>query len=729
MTDGETAAEIDRGALLHLPRTLARSAQPQRLMSVLTDFAFLADKVAMVGPWAALLDLELPSAYRLDLDPDDAADLRQIGRALRLAEAVVARDRSQLAGQLVGRLAEVDSPRVARLVARARRWSDGQVWLCPRTQSLVSTVRTLAADDASISALCAYGDAGAVSVSGSGVVRIWDLRDGENTHTFSPQGAPVCAVAAVPGSSCCVLGLRDGGLVVWDIAAGRELRRVARAHDWEVRAVAAHSGADICVSAGSDGLVKVWSLSSLRPAAALAGHAGWVNDVAVTSEGDRAVTAGADTTVRVWDLRAATAVSVLAGHRSTVNAVAVAPRGDLAATASDDRTVRLWDLDRLAGVSVLTGHEDWVGCVAFSPDGRRLASGGGDHRVMLWHPATGQSSRLLGASGSWVNAVLLTAADDCLAGTDDGRIVVSDVTAEPAEVGRGHTDWIGGLVALPDGAQVLSAAHDGTIRRWDTRTGRPAGVVGEHDGKATSVAVDGGGDLAASVGSDGMVRLWRLADPSWRAGFRAHDGWINAIALTADGRFAVTAAEDATLRVWDVPRQRPVRVLVGHGSGVRGVAITPDGATLVSASVDGTVRCWDLHSGRERWVRADHGDWVNSIIVTADGRYAISSSDVAEAAMITWDLRTGELVGTWSGHRGWVHGISASRDGRLASSACGDGAVRLWDLPARRCLAAFTDEAPMTASVLTPDGRTLIAGNGRGRVHVLRVAGADHNGR
>jgi WD40 repeat protein len=67
----------------------------------------------------------------------------------------------------------------------------------------------------------------------------------------------------------------------------------------------------------------------------------------------------------------------------------------------------------------------------------------------------------------------------------------------------------------------------------------------------------------------------------------------------------------------------------------------------------------------------------------------------------------------------------AVRDGRRAVSASADHTLRLWDLESGEEIAAFTGEAEMRSCAFTPDGCTIVAGDGFGRVHFLRLVEAD----
>jgi hypothetical protein len=140
---------------------------------------------------------------------------------------------------------------------------------------------------------------------------------------------------------------------------------------------------------------------------------------------------------------------------------------------------------------------------------------------------------------------------------------------------------------------------------------------------------------------------------------------------------AVSASRDGTLKVWKTPNGRLDRMLEGHTHGVVSVAVTPDGQRAISASSDRTLKVWDLASGR--------------------------------------------LERTLEGHTAWVQSVAVTPDGRRAVSASSDRTLKVWNLASGRGVASFVSDWPMTSCAVAPEGRTIVGGDARGRVHFLRL--------
>jgi WD40 repeat protein len=407
--------------------------------------------------------------------------------------------------------------------------------------------------------------------------------------------------------------------------------------------------------------------------------------------------------VKVWDAQTGQEVRTIVELTRPAASVTFSPDGSRLACVIREGAgqvtkgqefgeVKAWDARSGQEVLTLKGHGDWVRGVAWSPDGTLLAAGSGEPapagprkqghgEVKVWDAQTGK--------------VVLT-----LQGHPD----LTDVLSEVA--------W------SPDGRRLAGGSlPDGTVRIWDTRSGRevlgfPGGFFGSFhwspDGRRLAVSSNGedwsvvhirdAGTGQTTMTLEGHGRLggvaWspdgtRLAAGSndrtitvWDAGTRqevltlfGHTGEVTAVAFSPDGSRLASGASDtggrgnaSELKVWDVTPERTVRTLRGHTDQVWRVAFSPDGARLASASGDGTVRVWDANAGQEVLALRGHTDAVTSVAFSPDGSRLASASD--DKTVKVWDTGSGQEVLTLKGHTRRVQGVAWSPDGtRLASAA------------------------------------------------------------
>jgi WD40 repeat protein len=73
----------------------------------------------------------------------------------------------------------------------------------------------------------------------------------------------------------------------------------------------------------------------------------------------------------------------------------------------------------------------------------------------------------------------------------------------------GHQRWVSSVAFSPDGQRIVSGGGDGSIRLWETATGKPIGEAFlVPQGNVDSVAFSPDGRRIVSGGEDGYVRLW-----------------------------------------------------------------------------------------------------------------------------------------------------------------------------------------------------------------------------
>ena len=215
--------------------------------------------------------------------------------------------------------------------------------------------------------------------------------------------------------------------------------------------------------------------------------------------------------------------------------------------------------------------------------------------------------------------------------------------------------------------------------------------------------------------------LRSAGDPLIRT-IEGHEGVVTGVSVYENGAKAISASSDNTLRIWDLATGKQVgKPLEGHTSYVMAVSVYENGAKAISASDDNTLRIWDLATGREVGKPLEgHTNWVNAVSVYENGAKAISASD--DNTLRIWDLATGKQVGKpLKGHTSAVTAVSVYDNGAKAISASDDATIRVWRIDAREVLSIFVADAPVTACAVTPDGRTIVAGDEAGRIHILRL--------
>jgi WD40 repeat protein len=230
--------------------------------------------------------------------------------------------------------------------------------------------------------------------------------------------------------------------------------------------------------------------------------------------------------------------------------------------------LKIWDAETGREIRTLEGHTDEVYGCAYSPDGTRVVSGSGDKTLKIWEAETGREIRTL----------------------------------------EGHTDEVNGCAYSPDGARIVSGSSDCIFKIWDAEAGQEIHTIEGHAGGAwdfpnratypvTACAYSPDGARVVSAGSDRTLKIWDVETGRDILSLEGHTKEVNGCAYSPDGARVVSAGSDSTLKIWDAETGRDVLTLEGHTKGVNGCAYSPDGARVVSASDDNTIKIWDAETG------------------------------------------------------------------------------------------------------------------------------------
>jgi len=738
---------------------LVETGRKDELHRLLFDFNWLQAKLSATDVNALIADYALlPSDQKL----------QWVQGALRLSAHILYQDKSQLAGQLLGRLQTYKAPEIQKLLEGASRW-DGAPWLRPLNSSLTPPggllLRTFVGHTSGVIAVAMTPDGQrAFSASADTVLKVWDLTNGVEVHTLSGHSGMITAVAITSDGQRALSASADGTLRVWELVKGMELFTLydylggvstaamtldgkyalsVSGDEWlkkwdltnreelltlpghsSVTAVALDSDGKRGLSVSTHGILKVEDLTNgsiLQSLSVLtrAGYTPGITAVAMTPDGQRALSASADGILKLWDLTNGVELQTLSDDSGTITAVAITADGWRALSASIYGTIRQWDLASGRELPALQGHTGPVK-VVLTPDGRRALSGSEDTTLKLWDLTSGEESRTSQDHSGPVYTVLVTPdGQRALSVSEDRTLKVWELTGGTLLLTLfGHTDYITAVAMTPDGRRALSASWDHTLRIWDLIGGEELTLFG-HTGPITAVLVTPDGQLAVSSAEDGTLRVWELTSGAQMFVLSGHIKQITAIALTPDGQRALSSTEDGTLYVWELTNGVLLHTLAAYPGRITTITVSPDGQRALSSMENGTLQVWDLNSGMLLHTLTGHTGPITALLITPDGRRALSASE--DHTLRVWDLASGAQLFVLQGHTGQITAITLTPDGQRALSTSLDCSLKVWDLKNGNAIASFNSDGALLTCAVAPDGLTIVAGTALGRVHLLRL--------
>ncbi|MEG4139718.1 WD40 repeat domain-containing protein, partial [Microcoleus sp. Pol7_B1] len=173
----------DRDLLLkYQPKRFAKRGKVDRYCAWLTDFGFIEMKLEFLGVQALIDDYDLGRVSDVLLSERQTETLRLIQGAIRKSAHVLERDKTQLAGHLLGRLLDFEIPEIRFMLEQAKQSKEG-LWFRPLKANLErgneGALRTLAGHTRNVTRVAIAPDGKtAISASDDSTLKIWDTETG-----------------------------------------------------------------------------------------------------------------------------------------------------------------------------------------------------------------------------------------------------------------------------------------------------------------------------------------------------------------------------------------------------------------------------------------------------------------------------------------------------------------------------------------------------------------------
>jgi len=130
----------------------------------------------------------------------------------------------------------------------------------------------------------------------------------------------------------------------------------------------------------------------------------------------------------------------------------------------------------------------------------------------------------------------------------------------------GHTDWVNSAQFNNDGSQIISASDDGTVRLWDTATGKELRIFAHNADLVMSAQFKNNGSQIVSASDDFTIRVWDTATGRLLRIIEGHTDWVNSAQFNEDESQIVSASSDKTIR--SIIR-RPLRWTLADSERIR----------------------------------------------------------------------------------------------------------------------------------------------------------------
>ena len=246
----------------------------------------------------------------------------------------------------------------------------------------------------------------------------------------------------------------------------------------------------------------------------------------------------------------------------------------------------------------------------------------------------------------------------------------------------------------------------------------------------------GQGQYILSGNGDGTIKLWETQTGREVKTFRCEDDVTN-LDISTDGKYLVSGdMSNNNINIWDISTGKKFRFLgVENSCNGYPVLFCNNDEYILTGSGNGTIRLWDIESEKgKKWIefwdaKSQKFQWkeidscellreykagsdasiipdVSSMVLTPDGNFVVagyryngqveadsSMQDVTSGDMNTikiWNINSGEEISAFNGGHGWIEALGMTPDGKyIVSGDWQQDSVRVWEFKTGKQVAAY----------------------------------------
>lgn len=502
-----------------------------------------------------------------------------------------------------------------------------------------------------------------------GLVKVWDVRTGNELHSFEMEPYVTC-VAIDPTGKIVVAGsetYEGGDIKVWDIINRRELQSLHVFH-FVPREYSPYLNGDtdepkgvvaIWLSPDAQTLlceirnreIHVWDLVQGQRLRVLPSKIQSIGDFTADSQ-----FISTDSGLLNW--RTGEITPMRSGLSWMTRTMAISQDGRFWATTSDNGNPVVQDLITKETIFQFAGHTRQITALAIGPDGTTVITGSEDHTAKIWNLASGELRQTITTGTYYVNALAVTPASANLPPTlftGSKEIGIWDLRSgrKINSLGTEELQLFKCLAISPDGRLLASGTYAYGIQIWDWQRGKLLHSFKQEPGAgrgsdmANLIFSNRHQCLIAATAGGTEIKFWNwLTGEPLPSPLLPHSAaWGSHIALSPDERL-LAIVRTPKLEIWNLDTGELVHSLEVYRSPLGSIplstiAFSPDNRLLVSgyykrshSGFDHNIKIWDVVSGREQQQLSGHPLTVTGLAFTSDGQKLVSCGE--EASIRVW---------------------------------------------------------------------------------------------
>ena len=471
-----------------------------------------------------------------------------------------------------------------------------------------------------------------VTTSYHGEVRLWDVAS-KLAVMHSPMGHSWLTYGTVcdPRHGWIASFSVDGKARVWRAENGTPVSPWYQ-HGAAVRDAAFAGNDPELATAGQDGKLRIWRVGPERKESGsyLLGDNHEIQSVSLDPKGESFAVAWqgfpAGGGAQLISLKEGGSRLPLGPQDVRSSEVLFRPDGAEIAVGCSDGKTRVFDRQgrQLRAIEHATG----VVALSYTQDGQTLLSGSLDGTL----EETGKVEKTI-QLGETLNDAKVSPDGTLLgaAGADGTGVIWNALTGE--EVFRHkHGTPLRRVVFDRQGRQALLCAQDGVALLVDLSSKQHKTF--NHDLYATNGAFDKSGDRVITTSVDGSVKVWETATGRQLPSPEGHEGPVLIGEFSPDESLILSVSKDGTAQLWQTETGLPFGLPIRHQRIAYEGAFSSDGRVVITGGHDGVVQFTEvpLQPGAVIPGTGELEQLLGSRLATSDGKTVCEAVSMAESA-------------------------------------------------------------------------------------------------
>ncbi|KAK6725287.1 hypothetical protein SNK04_004092 [Fusarium graminearum] len=243
----------------------------------------------------------------------------------------------------------------------------------------------------------------------------------------------------------------------------------------------------------------------------------------------------------------------------------------------------------------------------------------------------------------------------------------------------------------PNDLLIVSGYYDGTIKVWDSTTGRCLEEHCTEGGHVDSIVFKKGQGYLSSLSSHGggtdtlYVRVWESVKETLRTMPSSDNCCFRSSTLSPDAKWLACRTYGPIIKIWEVQTGTLIQNCPSADYDVGRLSFAADSKRLVSGSARcGTVTIWNTTTWTVERTFQDHIDSISSIACAAKAQLFVSGSFSGEICVRDFTSENSKMKIRTSHHSN--QNIAISGDGTRIATECGvdQGEFWVWDVSSGR---------------------------------------------